>query len=102
MIKALTFTLSKVELPLKIQAINIQTGDRIVAYCNNKKQICTVKDIIDPELNNISLSVSTSENSRNSIGRVIRFQRDALVELYAKSCNQDDIHSCTVQEPITS
>jgi hypothetical protein len=86
---------------LKIQAIEIQAGDRIVAYCNNKKQICTVKYVIDPELNNISLSVSTSENSRNSIGRVIRFQRDALVELYAKSCNQDGLNSCAIQEPVT-
>jgi len=74
---------------LKIHAAEIQSGDRIVAYCNNKMQICTVKHIIDPDLSNITLSVSTSEHSRNSISRVIRFQRDALVELHAKSANQE-------------
>ncbi len=72
---------------MKIQAVDIQTGDRIVAYCNNKMQVCTVKHIIDPDLSNITLSVSTSESSRNSISRVVRFQRDALVELYAKGIN---------------
>jgi hypothetical protein len=73
---------------LKIQADRIQAGDRIIAYCNNKMQICTVKHIIDPDLSNITLSVSTSESSRNSISRVVRFQRDALIELHAKSPNQ--------------
>lgn len=73
---------------MKIQAVDIQTGDRIVAYCNNKMQICTVKHIIDPDLTNITLSVSTAEHSRNSIMRVVRFQRDALVELHAKSLNR--------------
>ena len=73
---------------MKIQAIDIQAGDRIIAYCNNKMQICTVKHILDPNLNNITLSVSTSEHSRNSISRVVRFQRDALVELYAKGLGQ--------------
>ncbi|HEY9851686.1 MAG TPA: hypothetical protein V6D28_19600 [Leptolyngbyaceae cyanobacterium] len=72
---------------MKIQAVDIQTGDRIVAYCNNKMQVCTVKHILDPDLSNITLSVSTSESSRNSISRVVRFQRDALVELYAKGIN---------------
>lgn len=52
-------------------------------------QVCTVKHIIDPTLSNITLSVSTSEHSRNSISRVVRFQRDALVELQAKGSNQD-------------
>lgn len=85
---------------MKIQAIHIQAGDRIFAYCNNKMQICTVKYIIDPELNNISLSVSTSEKSRNSISRVIRFQRDALVELYAKARHQDEVDLCAIQEPV--
>jgi len=76
-------------LPLKIQAVDIQSGDRIIAYCNNKMQICKVKQILDPNLNTITLSVSTSENSRNSISRVVRFQRDALVELHAKVIEQD-------------
>ena len=47
-------------------------------------QICTVKRVIDPDLNNITLSVFTSESSRNSLSRVLRFQRDALVELHTK------------------
>jgi len=50
-------------------------------------QICTVKYILDPDLSNITLSVSTSETSRNSISRVVRFRRDALVELHAKGSN---------------
>ena len=75
-------------MTLKIQAVDIQAGDRIIAYCNNKMQICTVKQILDPGLSNITLSVSTSEHSRNSISRVVRFQRDALVELHAKGLNQ--------------
>ncbi|MCL1467576.1 hypothetical protein [Argonema galeatum] len=66
---------------MKIQALNIQVGDRIVAYCNNKKQICTVKRIIDPEQANITLSVFTAEHYRISVLRVVRFQRDALVDL---------------------
>jgi hypothetical protein len=66
---------------LKIQALDIQMGDRIVAYCNNKMQICTVRQILDPGQVNITLSVSTSEHSRSSFSRVIRFQRDALVDL---------------------
>jgi hypothetical protein len=75
---------------LKIQAVQIQIGDRVVAYCNNRMQICTVKQILDPDLNIITLSVSTSENSRNSIARVIRFQREALVELHAHSPNRPE------------
>ncbi|MBC6434988.1 hypothetical protein FM036_33910 [Nostoc sp. HG1] len=74
---------------MKIQAVEIQSGDRIIAYCNNKMQVCTVKHIIDPTLSNITLSVSTSEHSRNSISRVVRFQRDALVELQVKGSDQD-------------
>ncbi len=69
---------------MKIQAVDIQSGDRIIAYCNNKMQICTVKHVIDPNLSNITLSVFTSESSRNSLSRVLRFQRDALVELHTK------------------
>ncbi|HEY9727654.1 MAG TPA: hypothetical protein V6D50_14480, partial [Chroococcales cyanobacterium] len=70
---------------MKIQALNIQVGDRIFAYCNNKRQICTVRHILDPGQNNITLSVFTSERSRNSISRVIHFHREALVELQAKN-----------------
>jgi hypothetical protein len=77
-------------MPLKIQASDIQSGDRIIAYCNNKMQICKVKHVIDPDLSNITLSVSTSEASRNSISRVVRFQRDALVELHAKGVDSSE------------
>jgi hypothetical protein len=84
---------------MKIQAIRIQAGDRIIAYCNNKMQICTVKHIVDAELKNISLSVSIS-NSRNSVSHIVRFQRDALVELHAKSRNQDEVDFCATQETI--
>lgn len=91
--------LKKVESLLKIQAIHIQSGDRIVAYCNNRMQICRVKHIVDSELKNISLSVSIS-NSRNSISHIIRFQRDALVELHTKARNQDEVDFCAAQEPI--
>jgi hypothetical protein len=83
---------------LKIQATDIQTGDRIVAYCNNKMQICTVKHIVDSKLTNISLSVSIS-NTRNS-SHVIRFRRDALVELNAKARSQDRAEFCAVPEPV--
>ena len=66
---------------MKIQALEIQVGDRIIAYCNNRRQICTVKRILDPDLVNITLSVFTAENCRTSILRVVRFRRDALVDL---------------------
>ncbi|PSB16181.1 hypothetical protein C7B65_22390 [Phormidesmis priestleyi ULC007] len=82
---------------MKIQANDIQSGDRIIAYCNNKMQICTVKRVIDPDLSNITLSVFTSESSRNSLSRVLRFQRDALVELHAKNPTETDIDSLCEQ-----
>jgi len=67
---------------LKIQALDVKVGDRIIAYCNNKMQICTVKRILDPDQsNNISLSVFTAEHYRISVSRVIRFRSDALVDL---------------------
>ncbi|GET43644.1 hypothetical protein [Microseira wollei] len=66
---------------MKIQALEIQVGDRIIAYCNNKRQICTVRRIIDPDQSNITLSVFTTEHYRSSILRVVRFRRDALVDL---------------------
>ena len=72
---------------MKIQASEIQAGDRIIAYCNNKMQICTVKHILEPDQSNVTLSVSTSEHSRNSLSRVIRFNREALIELQAKAAS---------------
>lgn len=84
--------LAKIESPLKIHAVEIEVGDRIIAYCNTRMQICTVKQILDPDQSNITLSVSIS-GCRNSISRVVRFQQDALVELYAKGLIQDDVKS---------
>ena len=66
---------------MKIQALEIKVGARIIAYCNNKRQICTVKRILDPDQSNITLSVFTAEKYRSSILRVVQFRRDALVEL---------------------
>lgn len=91
---------TRIVLLLKIQAADIQMGDRIVAYCNNKMQICTVKHILDPDLNNVTLAVFTSESSRNSVARVVRFQRDALVELHAKSSNAEVISLEVPEEPL--
>lgn len=65
---------------MKTQALNIQVGDRIVAYCNNRKQACTVKQVLDSGQGSIALTVSTS-HYRSSLSRVIRFQRDALIDL---------------------
>jgi len=69
---------------MKVQALDIKVGDRIVAYCNNKMQVCTVKYVRDTGQNNVTLSVFTAEHYRSSVLRVVRFQRDALVELQAK------------------
>jgi len=66
---------------LKIQALSLQVGDRIVAYCNNRKQTCTVKHILDPGQTTVTLSVFTDGQYRRSVTRVVRFQCDALVDL---------------------
>jgi hypothetical protein len=67
---------------LKIKALDIKDGDRIVAYCNNKKQICKVKQILDAGQSNITLAVFTTEYYRGClVSSVVRFQGDALVEL---------------------
>jgi hypothetical protein len=66
---------------MKIQVLEIQIGDRIVAYCNNKRQACTVKQILDSGQGSITLTVSTSEHYRGLVPRVVRFQREALVDL---------------------
>ncbi|ARV59741.1 hypothetical protein BZZ01_14850 [Nostocales cyanobacterium HT-58-2] len=66
---------------MKIKAFDIKVGDRIVAYCNSRRQICTVKRILDPGQTNITLSVFTTEHYRQSVLRVVRFRWDALVDL---------------------
>lgn len=42
---------------MKIQVLDIQIGDRIIAYCNNKRQACTVRQILVPEKGSIALTV---------------------------------------------
>jgi len=65
---------------MKIQALDIQIGDRIVAYCNNKRQACTVKQLLSDQ-GSITLTVSTSKHYRSSASRVVQFRWDALVDL---------------------
>ncbi len=67
---------------MKIQALDIRIGHRIIAYCNNKMQTCTVKQILDPDQNNITLTVFTSGYRRN-VSYVVRFHRDTFVNLAA-------------------
>jgi hypothetical protein len=78
------YSLHRIELTLKIQASDIKPGDLIGAYYNNKMQVCTVKSILEPYLNNVTFSVYSSESSRNSIFRTVRFQQSALIERYDK------------------
>lgn len=66
---------------MKIQALNIQIGDRIVAYCNSKMQTCTVERVLDPNQDNITLRVYTSVHYRGTASYLVRFQREALVDL---------------------
>lgn len=66
---------------MKIQALDIRVGDRIFAFFNTKMQVCTVRDIIDPKVTNITLLVFTGTHYRPSASRIIRFQSDALVDL---------------------
>lgn len=66
---------------MKIQALDIQIGDRIVAYCNNKMQSCTVQRVLDPNQDNIALRVYTSVHYRGTASYVVQFHRDAFVDL---------------------
>lgn len=66
---------------MKIQALEIQRGDRIIAYCYNKMQSCTVQRVLDYSPDNITLSVSTSVRYRRSTSCVVRFHQNALVEM---------------------
>lgn len=72
---------------MKIQAADIQPGDSIIAYCNNRMQVCKVKSILEKDPWNINLSVSAAGISRTSMSRVVRFRQVALVELHAKGIN---------------
>jgi hypothetical protein len=66
---------------MKIQALNIQTGDRIIAYFKNKMQVCTVKYISTSDQPNITLSVFRGEHYRYSGSGIIQFKSKALVDL---------------------
>jgi hypothetical protein len=66
---------------IQIQASDIRIGDRIIAYCNNKQQSCTVKRVEDAGFGCVSLTVCPSDYYRNSLSRVVQFRQDALVNL---------------------
>jgi hypothetical protein len=70
---------------MKIQALNIQTGDRIIAYFKNKMQVCTVRDISSSERSNIKLSVFLGEHYRYSSSGIIQFKSEAIVDLVNKN-----------------
>ena len=72
---------NKVLLDMKIQALDIKPGDRIIAYCKNKMQICTVKSISNSDPTNITLLVFLSEYYRYSSSGTIQFKPEALVDL---------------------
>lgn len=72
---------------MKIQALNIQPGDRIIAYFKNKMQVCTVKNIFNPDQTNITLSVFLGERYRHSNSGTIRFKSEALVDLTNRKLN---------------
>jgi hypothetical protein len=66
---------------MKIKVLDLQMGDRIVAYCSNKRQTCTVKHVEDDGQINVTLTVSISGHYRSSVSRAVLFRRDALVDL---------------------
>ena len=66
---------------MKIQAVDIQIGNRIMAYCNNRRQACTVKQVVDSALGSIELTICPSEHAWISLSRVIRFHSNATVDL---------------------
>jgi hypothetical protein len=66
---------------MKIQALDIQVGEHIAAYCNQKMQTCTVKQVLELSHDSITLLVSVSSHYRKSVSLVVRFRRNALVEM---------------------
>lgn len=66
---------------MKIQALDIQIGECILAYCNQKMQACKVRQILELGQDNITLLVSISGHYRSSVSRVVRFKGDTLVEI---------------------
>ncbi len=74
---------------MKIQALDIRPGDRIIAYFNNKMQVCTVKYVSNPDKTNIVLSVFVGERYRHSSSGTIRFKPEALLELSDKQKKEE-------------
>jgi hypothetical protein len=66
---------------MNIQALDIKVGDRIIAYCKNKMQPCTVQRLLASTHSNITLKVSTCVPYRESASCVVQFQREARVEM---------------------
>lgn len=66
---------------MQIQALNVQIGDRIVAYFKNKMQTCTVKYIGIHNQSDITLSVFLGARYRYSSSGIVRFKSEALVDL---------------------
>jgi hypothetical protein len=66
---------------MNIQALDIKVGDRIFAYCKQKRQACTVQRLLHSTQNNITLKVSTSVPYRESASCVVQFHQEALVEM---------------------
>ena len=66
---------------MKIQALNIQVGEHIVAYCDQKMQTCTVRQILELGKDNITLLVFKTGYNRRSASHVIRFRCDTLIEM---------------------
>ena len=72
---------NKVLFDKKIQASDIKSGDRIIAYFKNKMQICTVKSISNSDQSNITLLVFLGEHYRYLSSGTIQFKPEALVDL---------------------
>lgn len=66
---------------MQVQALELQIGHQIRAYCNNRMQTCTVKQILDSGQDIITFTVSTSGSYRRLSSYIVRFQRKALVNL---------------------
>jgi hypothetical protein len=66
---------------LKIKALDIRVGDRIMLYFNTKMQVCTVRDILDPGQTNITFLVFIGDRYRQTASRLVRFSPEASVTL---------------------
>ncbi len=66
---------------MKIKAANILIGDRIIAYCKNRMQVCTVKYISTSDITNIKLSVFLGKRDCYSSSGIIWFKSETLVDL---------------------